>query len=137
MGYKTHRYIYCGVGDPLPKFSGVVKLDITLSEVDRQDCTVACRMFGWIVLVVNLSLWPGNLTTPMPTKTMGTLFLMCITRTPVSQVFWLWMPSHQCLTLSLSWSYLSECRIDFMVSLLGKVTLTSCKKWINQFHYKN
>ncbi|KAJ9556338.1 LOW QUALITY PROTEIN: hypothetical protein OSB04_010952 [Centaurea solstitialis] len=30
----------------IAKFSGVVKLDITLSEVGRQDCTVARRMFG-------------------------------------------------------------------------------------------
>ncbi|KAJ9556286.1 hypothetical protein OSB04_010900 [Centaurea solstitialis] len=41
-----NRYMYCGVGDPMPKISGVVKLDITLSEVDRQECIVASRMFG-------------------------------------------------------------------------------------------
>ncbi|KVH89869.1 Carotenoid oxygenase [Cynara cardunculus var. scolymus] len=39
-------YMYFGVGDPMPKISGVVKLDITLSEVDRQECIVASRMFG-------------------------------------------------------------------------------------------
>ncbi|GKC92610.1 carotenoid cleavage dioxygenase [Tanacetum coccineum] len=39
-------YIYCGVGDPMPKISGVVKLDISLSEVDRRECIVASRMFG-------------------------------------------------------------------------------------------
>nr|BAF36654.1 carotenoid cleavage dioxygenase [Chrysanthemum x morifolium] len=41
-----NRYIYCGVGDPMPKISGVVKLDISLSEVDRHECIVASRMFG-------------------------------------------------------------------------------------------
>nr|GEV80804.1 carotenoid cleavage dioxygenase [Tanacetum cinerariifolium] len=41
-----NRYIYCGVGDPMPKISGVVKLDISLSEVDRRECIVASRMFG-------------------------------------------------------------------------------------------
>ncbi|KAJ9556320.1 hypothetical protein OSB04_010934 [Centaurea solstitialis] len=41
-----NRYIYCGVGDPLPKASGIVKLDVSLSEVDRQDCIIASRMFG-------------------------------------------------------------------------------------------
>nr|BAM63317.1 carotenoid cleavage dioxygenase [Chrysanthemum x morifolium]BAM63318.1 carotenoid cleavage dioxygenase [Chrysanthemum x morifolium] len=41
-----NRYIYCGVGDPMPKISGVVKLDISLSEVDHRECIVASRMFG-------------------------------------------------------------------------------------------
>nr|BFD45205.1 carotenoid cleavage dioxygenase [Chrysanthemum makinoi] len=41
-----NRYIYCGVGDPMPKISGVVKLDVSLSEVDRRECIVASRMFG-------------------------------------------------------------------------------------------
>ncbi|PWA67637.1 Carotenoid oxygenase [Artemisia annua] len=40
------RYMYCGVGDPMPKISGVVKLDVSLSEVDRRECIVASRMFG-------------------------------------------------------------------------------------------
>nr|GEV80805.1 carotenoid cleavage dioxygenase [Tanacetum cinerariifolium] len=30
----------------MPKISGVVKLDISLSEVDRRECIVASRMFG-------------------------------------------------------------------------------------------
>ncbi|KAK9072047.1 hypothetical protein SSX86_008479 [Deinandra increscens subsp. villosa] len=41
-----NRFIYCGVGDPMPKISGVVKLDVSLSEVDRCECIVASRMFG-------------------------------------------------------------------------------------------
>nr|XP_043605985.1 probable carotenoid cleavage dioxygenase 4, chloroplastic [Erigeron canadensis] len=41
-----NRYVYCAVGDPMPKFSGVVKLDVSLSEVDRQECIVASRIFG-------------------------------------------------------------------------------------------
>ncbi|XP_057477884.1 probable carotenoid cleavage dioxygenase 4, chloroplastic [Actinidia eriantha] len=43
---KKSRYVYAAVGDPMPKISGVVKLDMSLSESDRRDCTVACRMFG-------------------------------------------------------------------------------------------
>lgn len=38
--------MYCGVGDPMPKISGVVKLDVSLSEVDRRECIVASQMFG-------------------------------------------------------------------------------------------
>ncbi|GJT71142.1 carotenoid cleavage dioxygenase [Tanacetum coccineum] len=30
----------------MPKISGVVKLEISLSEVDRRECIVASRMFG-------------------------------------------------------------------------------------------
>ncbi|KAD5508117.1 hypothetical protein E3N88_15820 [Mikania micrantha] len=41
-----NRYVYCGVGDPMPKISGVVKLDLSLSEVDRRECIVASRIFG-------------------------------------------------------------------------------------------
>ncbi|XP_010275132.1 PREDICTED: probable carotenoid cleavage dioxygenase 4, chloroplastic [Nelumbo nucifera] len=41
---KKSRYVYLGVGDPMPKISGVVKLDV--SGEQRQDCTVGCRMFG-------------------------------------------------------------------------------------------
>ncbi|XP_076957272.1 putative carotenoid cleavage dioxygenase 4, chloroplastic [Bidens hawaiensis] len=43
---SKNRYIYCGVGDPMPKISGVVKLDVSLSEVDRRECIVASQMFG-------------------------------------------------------------------------------------------
>ncbi|XP_076882174.1 putative carotenoid cleavage dioxygenase 4, chloroplastic [Bidens hawaiensis] len=43
---SKNRYIYCGVGDPMPKIAGVVKLDVSLSEVDRCECIVASRMFG-------------------------------------------------------------------------------------------
>lgn len=40
------RYVYAAVGDPMPKVSGVVKLDVSVSEEDRRDCIVASRMFG-------------------------------------------------------------------------------------------
>lgn len=38
--------MYAAVGDPMPKISGVVKLDISVSEGDRRDCIVASRMYG-------------------------------------------------------------------------------------------
>ncbi|KAK9275551.1 hypothetical protein L1049_022818 [Liquidambar formosana] len=41
---RKNKYVYAGVGDPMPKISGVVKLDV--SEGERKECTVACRMFG-------------------------------------------------------------------------------------------
>lgn len=41
---KKNRYVYAAVGDPMPKISGVVKLDV--SKRERQECTVASRMFG-------------------------------------------------------------------------------------------
>ncbi|KAF5735131.1 Nine-cis-epoxycarotenoid dioxygenase 4 [Tripterygium wilfordii] len=41
---RKNRYVYAGVGDPMPKISGVVKLDVSKGE--RQECTVASRMFG-------------------------------------------------------------------------------------------
>ncbi|KAH0645584.1 hypothetical protein KY284_033468 [Solanum tuberosum] len=31
---------------PPPKLSGIVKLDVSIAEVDRRDCIVACRIFG-------------------------------------------------------------------------------------------
>lgn len=40
------RYVYAAVGDPMPKVSGVVKLEVSMSELDRRDCIVASRMFG-------------------------------------------------------------------------------------------
>ncbi|XP_047338788.1 probable carotenoid cleavage dioxygenase 4, chloroplastic [Impatiens glandulifera] len=43
---KKIRYVYASIGDPLPKISGLVKLDISISEHDGKDCTVASRMFG-------------------------------------------------------------------------------------------
>lgn len=36
--------MYAAIGDPMPKISGVVKLDVTRG--DRDDCTVARRMYG-------------------------------------------------------------------------------------------
>lgn len=41
-----YRYVYAAVGDPMPKISGVVKLDVSVSEGDRRDCIVASRMYG-------------------------------------------------------------------------------------------
>lgn len=43
---QTNRYVYSAIGDPMPKISGVVKLDVTVSDKDRRDCIVASRMFG-------------------------------------------------------------------------------------------
>ncbi|EPS61265.1 hypothetical protein M569_13532, partial [Genlisea aurea] len=39
---KRNRYIYAGIGAPMPRTSGVVKLDVNSSSV---DCTVARHMF--------------------------------------------------------------------------------------------
>ncbi|KAK8657923.1 hypothetical protein V6N13_036140 [Hibiscus sabdariffa] len=41
---KRNMYVYSGVCEPLPKMSGVVKLD--LSKGESQECTVASRMYG-------------------------------------------------------------------------------------------
>ncbi|KAL0727516.1 hypothetical protein Bca4012_023609 [Brassica carinata] len=41
---RRSRYVYAAIGDPMPKISGVVKLDV--SRGDRDDCTVARRMYG-------------------------------------------------------------------------------------------
>ncbi|XP_016201356.1 probable carotenoid cleavage dioxygenase 4, chloroplastic [Arachis ipaensis] len=39
---KKNNFVYAAVGDPMPKISGVVKLDVSR----KTNCTVACRMFG-------------------------------------------------------------------------------------------
>ncbi|KAG7031088.1 putative carotenoid cleavage dioxygenase 4, chloroplastic, partial [Cucurbita argyrosperma subsp. argyrosperma] len=41
---EKNRFVYAGVGDPMPKISGVVKLDV--SQEERRDCIVASRIFG-------------------------------------------------------------------------------------------
>ncbi|EOA15698.1 hypothetical protein CARUB_v10006410mg [Capsella rubella] len=41
---RQSKYVYAAIGDPMPKISGVVKLDV--SKGDRDDCTVARRMYG-------------------------------------------------------------------------------------------
>ncbi|XP_031272013.1 probable carotenoid cleavage dioxygenase 4, chloroplastic [Pistacia vera] len=41
---KKNRYVYAAIGDPMPKISGVVKLDVSKGE--RQECIVATQMFG-------------------------------------------------------------------------------------------
>ncbi|XP_015084378.1 probable carotenoid cleavage dioxygenase 4, chloroplastic [Solanum pennellii] len=43
---KKNKYVYAAIGYPPPKLSGIVKLDVSIAEVDRRDCIVACRMFG-------------------------------------------------------------------------------------------
>nr|APU54675.1 carotenoid cleavage dioxygenase [Buddleja davidii] len=43
---KKNKYIYAAVGDPMPKVSGVVKLDVSVSDGDRRDCIVGSRLFG-------------------------------------------------------------------------------------------
>ncbi|CAK9136956.1 unnamed protein product [Ilex paraguariensis] len=43
----SFEYVYAAMGDSTVfKLSGVVKLDVSLSEDDRRDCIVASRMFG-------------------------------------------------------------------------------------------
>lgn len=41
---KKNKYVYAAIGDPMPKISGVVKLDVSKGE--RKECTVASRMYG-------------------------------------------------------------------------------------------
>jgi 9-cis-epoxycarotenoid dioxygenase len=41
---RRNRYGYLGIGDPMPKISGVAKLD--LDRAGTGDCTVARRDFG-------------------------------------------------------------------------------------------
>lgn len=41
---KKNKFVFAGIGDPMPKISGVVKLDVSLEE--RRDSIVACRIFG-------------------------------------------------------------------------------------------
>ncbi|XP_074270243.1 putative carotenoid cleavage dioxygenase 4, chloroplastic [Silene latifolia] len=42
---KKNKYVYAAVGDPMPKISGIVKLDVSVTQ-DRRECIVASRMFG-------------------------------------------------------------------------------------------
>lgn len=42
---KKNRFVYAAIGDPMPKISGVVKLDVSKGE-ERKDCTMGCRMYG-------------------------------------------------------------------------------------------
>ncbi|XP_065879771.1 probable carotenoid cleavage dioxygenase 4, chloroplastic [Euphorbia lathyris] len=41
---KKNKFVYAAIGDPMPKISGVVKLDV--SNGCRRECTVARRMYG-------------------------------------------------------------------------------------------
>lgn len=38
--------MYAAVGDPTPKISGIVKLDLTIADEDRRECIVASHMYG-------------------------------------------------------------------------------------------
>ncbi|KAI4314622.1 hypothetical protein L6164_027510 [Bauhinia variegata] len=42
---RKNKFVYAAVGDPMPKISGVVKLDVSNAK-ERRDCTVACMMYG-------------------------------------------------------------------------------------------
>ncbi|KAL2901196.1 putative carotenoid cleavage dioxygenase 4 chloroplastic [Bienertia sinuspersici] len=42
---KKNRYVYAAVGDPMPKITGVVKMDMSVAQ-DQRECIVASRMFG-------------------------------------------------------------------------------------------
>ncbi|KAK9716141.1 hypothetical protein RND81_06G213500 [Saponaria officinalis] len=42
---KKSKYIYAAIGDPMPKITGIVKLDVSVTQ-DRRECIVASRMFG-------------------------------------------------------------------------------------------
>ncbi|CAK9136954.1 unnamed protein product [Ilex paraguariensis] len=47
MRVEKNRYAYAAVGVSIvAKVSGMVKLDVSVSEDDRRDCIVASRMFG-------------------------------------------------------------------------------------------
>nr|QTZ19522.1 putative carotenoid cleavage dioxygenase chloroplastic [Bixa orellana] len=41
---KRNKYVYAAIGDPMPKISGVVKLDV--SQGEHRECTVASRIYG-------------------------------------------------------------------------------------------
>lgn len=41
---RKNKYVYAAVGDPMPKISGVVKLDV--SQTERKERTVGCRTYG-------------------------------------------------------------------------------------------
>ncbi|XP_059289045.1 probable carotenoid cleavage dioxygenase 4, chloroplastic [Lycium ferocissimum] len=43
---KKNKYIDAAIGDPWPKAKGVVKLDVSISEIEHRDCIVATRIFG-------------------------------------------------------------------------------------------
>ncbi|KZV45228.1 9-cis-epoxycarotenoid dioxygenase [Dorcoceras hygrometricum] len=44
---KNNRYIYAATGAPMPKISGVVKIDTSLvSTEDSEECTVGKRLYG-------------------------------------------------------------------------------------------
>ncbi|CAN6550695.1 unnamed protein product [Malus baccata var. baccata] len=39
-----NKYVYAAIGDPMPRISGVVKLDV--SNAEHKECSVPSRMFG-------------------------------------------------------------------------------------------
>ncbi|XP_021765560.1 probable carotenoid cleavage dioxygenase 4, chloroplastic [Chenopodium quinoa] len=42
---KKNKYVYAAIGDPMPKITGVVKMDVSVAQ-DRRECIVASRIFG-------------------------------------------------------------------------------------------
>lgn len=42
---KRSRYIYAAIGEPMPKITGVVKLDVGVTQ-ERGECTLASRIYG-------------------------------------------------------------------------------------------
>uniref|UniRef100_A0A803L677 Carotenoid cleavage dioxygenase 4 n=1 Tax=Chenopodium quinoa TaxID=63459 RepID=A0A803L677_CHEQI len=42
---KKNKYVYAAIGDPMPKITGVVKMDVSVTQ-DRRECILASRMFG-------------------------------------------------------------------------------------------
>nr|ARU08109.1 CCD4a [Gardenia jasminoides] len=42
---KKNKYVYAAVVDPLPKVSGVVKLDLSASAGEHRDCVIASQLY--------------------------------------------------------------------------------------------
>ncbi|XP_074274167.1 putative carotenoid cleavage dioxygenase 4, chloroplastic [Silene latifolia] len=43
---KKNKYVYTAVNNPVPKITGIVKLDVSMVQDSRHECVVASRMFG-------------------------------------------------------------------------------------------
>ncbi|KAK9121733.1 hypothetical protein Syun_019350 [Stephania yunnanensis] len=66
---RKNRFGYLGVGDPMPKISGVVKLD--WSEGEQKDHIVGCGMYGEGCYGESLTSWGRVRATLMRMRTMG------------------------------------------------------------------
>lgn len=42
---RKNKYVYAAVGEPMPKITGVVKMDVSVGR-DQRECTVGSRMYG-------------------------------------------------------------------------------------------